>query len=92
MPTTERPANALDEMFSDSEAEDRVDMNAQTDQGDSDMENDGEDEDIAPSSRRKLGVESHKNDDDEDMDEAEDEGLFGSDEEGDHNEAGGAPS
>jgi hypothetical protein len=92
MPTTEGPTNALDEMFSDSDAEDRADMNAQTDRGESDMENDGEDEDIAPSSRRKIGVGSHKNDDGEDMDDAEDEGLFGSDDEGDHGEAGGAPS
>ena len=85
------PANALDEMFSDSEAEAR---NAPSDRGDSDADTDGEDEDIAPSSRRKGGAETYESDKDEEMDEAaeEDEGLFGSDDGGDHDGAGEALS
>jgi hypothetical protein len=80
-------------MFTDSEPEGTTDMNDQADRWDSDVENDEEDEDIAPSSRRKGGAESHRNDIDEDMDQAaEDEGLFGSDDEGDRDEAGEEPS
>jgi len=66
-------------MFSDSETGAR---NAPSDQVDSDVEID-EDEEIAPSSR-------HENGRDEEMDEVaeDDEGLFGSDDGGDHDEAG----
>ncbi|KAI9767190.1 MAG: hypothetical protein M1840_005789 [Geoglossum simile] len=88
IPTTEGPANALDEMFSDSEAGAR---NAPSDQVDSDAEID-EDEDITHSSRRKGGAGAHQNGKDEDMDEVaeDDEGLFGSDDGGDRDEAGEA--
>jgi hypothetical protein len=73
-------------MFSDSDTGAR---NAPSDQVDSDAEID-EDEDIAPSSRRKGGAEAHENGKDEEMDEVaeDDEGLFGSDDGGDHDEAG----
>jgi hypothetical protein len=89
IPTTEGLA---DEMFTDSEAEARAAMNSQAELVDSDVESDGEDEDIAPSSRRKGGAESHRNDDDDDMDQAaEDEGLFGSDDDGDRDDTGETP-
>ncbi|KAI9862495.1 MAG: hypothetical protein M1813_004346 [Trichoglossum hirsutum] len=89
IPTTEGLA---DEMFSDSEAEARAAMNSQAELVGSDVESDVEDEDIAPNSRRKGGAESHRNDDDDDMDQtAEDEGLFGSDDDGDRDEAGETP-
>ncbi|KAH0551450.1 hypothetical protein GP486_007335 [Trichoglossum hirsutum] len=89
VPTTEGFA---DEMFSDSEAEARAGVISQAELMGSDVESDGEDEDIAPSSRRKGGAGSRGNIDGDDVDQAaEDEGLFGSDDDGDRDDAGETP-